>query len=73
MENAFTKDATRRFGGWFVRYKGLFVKFTIGNRPGERAREVTVKGQPLVVTERSNAATEERLKSGHAVGSMSIV
>jgi len=25
------------------------------------------------VTERSNAATEERLKSGHAVGGMSIV
>jgi hypothetical protein len=25
------------------------------------------------VTERSNAATEERLKSGHAVGSLSIV
>jgi hypothetical protein len=24
------------------------VKFTIGNRPGERVREVTVKGQPLV-------------------------
>ena len=27
----------------------------------------------LGVTERSNAATEERLKSGHAVGGMSIV
>ena len=28
---------------------------------------------PLPVTERSNAATEERLKSGHAVGGLSIV
>jgi hypothetical protein len=28
---------------------------------------------PLTVTERSNAATEERLKSGHAVGGESIV
>jgi hypothetical protein len=27
----------------------------------------------LAVTERSNAATEERLKSGHAVGGLSIV
>jgi hypothetical protein len=27
----------------------------------------------LVVTERSNAATEERLKTGHAVGGVSIV
>ena len=36
LENAFTEDAARRFGGWFVRSKGLFVKFTIGNRRGER-------------------------------------
>jgi len=28
---------------------------------------------PPDVTERSNAATEERLKSGHAVGNLSIV
>ena len=48
LENAFAKDATRRFGGWFVRFKGLFVKFTIGNPTGQRVREVTVKGQPLV-------------------------
>ena len=48
LENAFAKDATRRFGGWFVRYKGLFVKFTIGNPMGQRVREVTVQGQPLV-------------------------
>jgi hypothetical protein len=27
----------------------------------------------ITVTERSNAATEERLKSGHAVGGVSIV
>ena len=48
LESAFTLDAARRFGGWFIRYKGLFVKFAIGNRPGERVREVRVKGQPLV-------------------------
>jgi len=34
----------------FVRYNGLFVKFTIGNQPGQRLQEVTVKGQPLVET-----------------------
>ena len=40
-------------------------------------RNVSI-GYPVVgvktnVTERSNAATEERLKSGHAVGGVSIV
>jgi S-sulfosulfanyl-L-cysteine sulfohydrolase len=50
LENAFAEDASKRFGGWFVRFNGLFVKFTIGNPTGERVREVTVRGQPLVPT-----------------------
>jgi len=54
LENAFAKDATKRFGGWFVRYKGLFVKFTIGNPMGSRVREVTVRGEQL---ERNKAYT----------------
>jgi 2',3'-cyclic-nucleotide 2'-phosphodiesterase (5'-nucleotidase family) len=47
LENAFAKDATKRFGGWLVRFKGMFVKFTVGNPPGKRVREVEVQGQPL--------------------------
>jgi 2',3'-cyclic-nucleotide 2'-phosphodiesterase (5'-nucleotidase family) len=47
LENTFAKDAARRFGGWLVRYKGLFVKFTIGNVAGERLQEVRVQGKPL--------------------------
>jgi len=35
--------------------------------------EHTLSAGEMVVTERSNAATEERLKSGHAVGGLSIV
>ena len=31
LENAFAQGASKRFGGWFVRFKGLFVTFTIGN------------------------------------------
>ena len=60
LENAFAKDATRRFGGWFVRYKGLFVKFTIGNPMGQRVREVTVQGQPLVGNKRYTVLGCER-------------
>jgi len=47
LENTFAKDATKRFGGWLVRYKGLFVKFTIGNTAGERVQEVRVQGKAL--------------------------
>ena len=60
LENAFAEDASKRFGGWFVRFNGLFVKFTIGNPTGERAREVTVRGQPLVPTKRYSVLGCER-------------
>ena len=49
LENTFSTDATKRAGGWFVRYKGLVVRFTIGNRAGERVQEVKVKGGLLDV------------------------
>ncbi|MBC7865608.1 MAG: bifunctional metallophosphatase/5'-nucleotidase [Bacteroidia bacterium] len=42
LENAFAKDATKRFGGWFVRFKGMKVTFTIGNEKGKRVQEVCV-------------------------------
>jgi 2',3'-cyclic-nucleotide 2'-phosphodiesterase (5'-nucleotidase family) len=60
LENVFAKDATKRFGGWFVRYKGLFVKFTIANAAGSRVREVTVQGEPLVPTRRYTVVGCER-------------
>ena len=60
LENAFAKDATRRFGGWFVRCKGLFVKFTIGNPMGQRVREARVQGQPLVGNKRYTVLGCER-------------
>ena len=60
LDNVFAKEATRRFGGWFVRYKGLFVKFTIANQMGQRVREVTVQGQPLVGNRRYTVLGCER-------------
>jgi 2',3'-cyclic-nucleotide 2'-phosphodiesterase (5'-nucleotidase family) len=60
LENAFATDASKRFGGWFVRFKGLFVRFTIGRPRGERVREATVGGQPLVATRRYTVLGCER-------------
>ena len=60
LENTFARDATKRFGGWFVRYKGLFVKFTIGRPTGERVQEVKIQGQPLVATQRYSVLGCER-------------
>ena len=36
-EHTFSKHAAQRVGGWLVRFKGLTVAVTIGNRTGSRA------------------------------------
>lgn len=48
LENAFAKDPTKRFGGWFVRFNGMQVTFTIGNEKGSRVQEVKIKGEPII-------------------------
>ena len=35
LQNAFAKDPSKRFGGWFVRFAGMEVNFTIGNELGK--------------------------------------
>jgi S-sulfosulfanyl-L-cysteine sulfohydrolase len=47
LENAFAKDATKRFGGWFVRFSGMQVTFTIGNEKGKRIQQVCIKNELL--------------------------
>lgn len=47
LQNAFAKDPSKRFGGWFVRYNGMEVNFTIGNETGKRVNSVTIKNKPL--------------------------
>jgi len=47
LENAFSPDASKRFGGWFVRFKGMQVTFTIGNEKGKRIQQVLIKDEPL--------------------------
>jgi S-sulfosulfanyl-L-cysteine sulfohydrolase len=47
LENAFAKNFKKRFGGWFVRYSGMQVNFTIGNDFGKRVNWIKVANQPL--------------------------
>ncbi|MBK9400037.1 MAG: 5'-nucleotidase C-terminal domain-containing protein [Bacteroidetes bacterium] len=47
LQNAFAKDPSKRFGGWFVRFAGMQVNFTINNEFGKRLNWVKVKGKPL--------------------------
>lgn len=47
LQNAFAKDPSKRFGGWFVRFAGMEVNFTIGNEFGQRVNWIKVKGMPV--------------------------
>lgn len=47
LQNAFAPDPGKRFGGWFVRFKGMEVNFTIANETGKRVNWVKIGGQPI--------------------------
>jgi len=47
LENTFAKDATKRFGGWLVRFKGLELVFTIAMPAGQRVQSVKIQGKAL--------------------------
>jgi 2',3'-cyclic-nucleotide 2'-phosphodiesterase (5'-nucleotidase family) len=47
LENVFADRAADRFGGWFVRFNGMRVRFRIKAPFGRRLEEVTLGGGPL--------------------------
>lgn len=60
LQNAFAKDPSKRFGGWFVRFAGLEVNFTIGNEFGKRVNWVKVNGEPLDLNKEYSIVACER-------------
>ena len=47
LNNVFAKDASKRFGGWVVKFKGMKVSFNAFGEMGKRVQEATIKGQPI--------------------------
>ncbi|MGZ5221241.1 MAG: bifunctional metallophosphatase/5'-nucleotidase, partial [Chitinophagaceae bacterium] len=47
LNNVFAKDASKRFGGWVVKFKGINVSFNAFAEMGKRVQSVVFKGQPL--------------------------
>lgn len=47
LNNVFAKDASKRFGGWMVKFRGMAVEFNAFGEQGKRVQKVTVGGQPL--------------------------
>lgn len=47
LNNVFSKEASRRLGGWVVKFKGMKVEFKAFEDEGKRVQKITVNGQPL--------------------------
>ena len=47
MQNVFAQDASKRFGGWLIRFKGMQVEFKAFERVGHRVQKVTIAGAEL--------------------------
>lgn len=47
LNNVFAKDASKRFGGWVVKFKGMEITFNAFGDAGKRVQTVNVKGAPI--------------------------
>ncbi|MEO5990942.1 MAG: 5'-nucleotidase C-terminal domain-containing protein, partial [Ferruginibacter sp.] len=47
LNNVFAKDASKRLGGWVVKFKGMNVTFKAFEDAGKRVQSITVNDQPL--------------------------
>jgi sulfur-oxidizing protein SoxB len=47
LNNVFADEASKRFGGWVIKFQGMEVQFKAFAPFGQRVQSVTVGGQPL--------------------------
>ena len=50
LNNVFAKDASKRFGGWVIKFKGMKVTFNAFGEMGQRVQSAKVKGKNLDLT-----------------------
>lgn len=47
LQNVFAQDASKRFGGWLIRFKGMTVAFKAFEQAGKRVQRVDIGGAPI--------------------------
>ena len=60
LNNVFSKDAAKRFGGWVVKMKGLEMTFNAHGDAGKRVQTLTVGGQVLEMDKEYSICACER-------------
>ena len=60
LNNVFAKDASERFGGWVIKFKGMHVSFNAFAEKGKRVQEVLVGDTKLDLSKHYNICACER-------------
>jgi 2',3'-cyclic-nucleotide 2'-phosphodiesterase (5'-nucleotidase family) len=47
LNNVFAKEASERFGGWVVKFKGMHVEFNAFGEEGDRVKALEIAGKPI--------------------------
>lgn len=47
LNNVFSRDASKRLGGWLVKFKGMKVEFKAFETMGKRVKTIAVNGAPI--------------------------
>lgn len=47
LNNVFAQDASKRFGGWVIKFDGMKVRFYAFKEEGQRVESVLIQGKPL--------------------------
>ena len=50
LQNVFSQEASKRFGGWLIRFKGMKVEFKAFETMGKRVKKVIIGDQPIDLT-----------------------
>ncbi len=60
LNNVFAKDASKRFGGWVIKFKGMEVEFLAYAEQGKRVQKVQVGSQALALNKTYSILACER-------------
>jgi 2',3'-cyclic-nucleotide 2'-phosphodiesterase (5'-nucleotidase family) len=60
LNNVFAKDASKRFGGWIIKFQGIEMNFKAFEEQGKRVQSLTIKGQPIEANKVYSIAACER-------------
>jgi S-sulfosulfanyl-L-cysteine sulfohydrolase len=60
LQNVFAKDASKRFGGWVIKMKGMKMTFKAHEDMGKRVQSIEVAGKPLEMDKEYSIAACER-------------